>query len=163
MRQTALFVLLSSTAALGCQSPSNASEPTSRPAAAPTVTAPVSTASVPAPAAPYTVRIVPGDAAVGKPATSLVEVTPGPGFHMNKDFPTKLRLTPAPGVTLGKNELLKEDAELSDEQLRFSVAFTSTTAGQTTLSALCDFSICNDTTCKLIRDEKLAWDVDVKP
>ncbi|MSP73730.1 MAG: hypothetical protein EXR76_16475 [Myxococcales bacterium] len=163
MRQTAVFVLLSSAAALGCQSTSKASEPTARPAAAPAVTAPVSAASVPAPAAPYTVRIVPGDAAVAKPATSLIEVTPGPGFHMNKDFPTRLRLTAAPGVTLGKNELLKEDAELSDEQLRFSVAFTATTAGQTTLSALGDFSICNDTTCKLIRDEKLAWDVDVKP
>ena len=110
----------------------------------------------------YTVRIVAGDAKAGQAGKSVVEVTPAAGFHMNLEFPVRLRVTPPTGLTLGKADLSKEDAELTEAALRFSVPFTATAAGKVSLEALGDFSVCNDTTCKLIRDEKLAWDVDVK-
>ena len=119
--------------------------------------------AAPAAAQPYTVRIVPGDASAGKGATSVIEVSPAAGYHMNKEFPARLRVTPPTGVTVAKPDLSKEDAELNETMLRFSVAFNAAAAGKVTLAGLGDFSVCNDTTCKLIRDEKLSWDVDVKP
>jgi hypothetical protein len=111
----------------------------------------------------YTVRIIPGDATAGKAGKSVIEVTPSTGFHMNLEFPARLRVTPPNGLALAKAELGKEDAELTDAVLRFTVPFTASAAGKVSVAALGDFSVCNDTTCKLIRDEKLAWDVDVKP
>ena len=72
-------------------------------------------------------------------------------------------MSPTPGVTLTKPDLSKEDAELTDDLLRFSVPFSAAGAGKVSLAGLGDFSVCNDSTCKLIRDEKLSWDVDVKP
>ena len=159
-------VALSALAA--CQSSPATSAPAApasvAPSAAPTPAAPTSAAlaTQAATAQSYTVRIVAGDAKAGQAGKSVVEVTPAAGFHMNLEFPVRLRVTPPTGLTLGKADLSKEDAELTEAALRFSVPFTATAAGKVSLEALGDFSVCNDTTCKLIRDEKLAWDVDVK-
>lgn len=160
---TALVALSLVTACQSAQSTppaAVASTPGSTTAAAP---ATVAAAPTSAAAQPYTVRIVPGDAAAGKAGKSVIEVTPSTGFHMNLEFPARLRVTPPNGLALAKAELGKEDAELTDAVLRFTVPFTAAAAGKVSVDALGDFSVCNDTTCKLIRDEKLAWDVDVKP
>ena len=150
-----------------CQGAPEAAKPgpaTASPAAsgAASQATPANKPTTPAPQ-PYTVRIVPGDASAGKAATSVIEVRPAQGFHMNQEFPTRLRVTPPVGVTVARPELTKSDAEVTDELLRFSVGFNAAAAGKVTLAGLGDFSVCNDSTCKLIRDEKLSWDVDVKP
>jgi hypothetical protein len=165
---SSVSLCLAVSALTACQSspaPSAPEAASSAPTAAtPTPAAPASAAPATqaATAQPYTVRIVAGDAKAGQAGKSVVEVTPAAGFHMNLEFPVRLRVTPPTGLTLGKADLSKEDAELTEAALRFSVPFTATAAGKVSLEALGDFSVCNDTTCKLIRDEKLAWDVDVK-
>lgn len=165
---SSVSLCLAVSALTACQSspaPSAPEAASSAPTAAtPTPAAPASAAPATqaATAQPYTVRIVAGDAKAGQAGKSVVEVTPAAGFHMNLEFPVRLRVTPPTGLTLGKADLSKEDAELSEAALRFSVPFTAAAAGKVSLEALGDFSVCNDTTCKLIRDEKLAWDVDVK-
>jgi hypothetical protein len=161
---TAACVFATSFACQGTPEARKPEAPATQPAAAsakPSI-APASAAAVPQ-AAPYTIHIAAGNAAAGKPATSVIEVRPATGFHMNLEFPARLRVSPAAGVTVTKADLAKEDAELTNELLRFSVAFSAAAAGKVTLAGLGDFSVCNDTTCKLIRDEKLSWDVDVKP
>ena len=123
-----------------------------------TKTAPESKAPV---EAQYTVRIIPGDAAAGTAAASVVEVKPTPGYKMNTEFPVQIKQLSAPdGVTLPKETLASADAELSEKMLRFTVPFTATKAGQIDLAGLADF--CNERACKLIRDEKVAWQVTVK-
>jgi hypothetical protein len=161
---TAVCVLATSFACQGTPEARKPEVPASQPAAASAAAsvAPASAAAAPQ-SAPYTIHIAAGSAAAGKPATSVIEVRPAPGFHMNQEFPARLRVSPAAGVTVTKPDLAKEDAELTNEMLRFSVAFSAAAAGKVTLAGLGDFSVCNDTTCKLIRDEKLSWDVDVKP
>jgi hypothetical protein len=152
---------------LACQGAPEAAKPVAPAAPSAATPAPSAAASAaaatPSAAAPYTVHIAPGAAVAGKPATSVIEVRPAPGFHMNLEFPARLRVTPPAGVTVTKPDLTKDDAELTEAHLRFSVAFSAGAAGKATLAGLGDFSVCNDTTCKLIRDEKLSWDVDVKP
>ncbi len=114
------------------------------------------------PAESYMVRIVPGDAKAGQSGTSVVEVTPSPGYKINLEFPSRLRLEPTAGVKPAKEQFGKEDAEVTEKVLRFNVAFTPASAGKLKMAGTADFSVCNDSTCKLIRDEKLAWEVDVK-
>lgn len=131
--------------------------------AAPTP-APAAAAKKPAaePEKTYKVRIVPGDAKAGAEAKSIVEVTPLPGYKMNKEFPSKLRMGSAEGVTTPKSEYSKADAEVTEQILRFKVAFTAAKAGKVNLNGSADFSVCNESACKLIRDEKLAWEVAVR-
>lgn len=113
--------------------------------------------------AQYTVRIIPGSATAGAAASSVVEVTPKPGYKMNKDFPVQIKQLKAPdGVALPKPTLAVADAELSEKLLRFTVPFTAAKAGKIDLAGLADFSVCNERACKLIRDEKVAWQVEVK-
>ncbi len=110
----------------------------------------------------YTVRIIPGEAKAGALATSIVEVTPSKGYKMNLEFPSRLTLEPVAGVKPAKEKLGKEDAEVTEKALRFKVAYTPASAGKLNMTGSTDFSVCNETTCQLIRDEKLAWEVDVK-
>lgn len=159
---TAVCMLATSFACQGTPEARKPEAPASK-AAAPTTQAAAPTTAAAPQAAPYTIRIAAGEAAAGKPATSVIEVRPAPGFHMNLEFPARLRVSPTPGVTLTKADLTKDDAELTAELLRFSVPFNAAAAGKVSLAGLGDFSVCNDSTCKLIRDEKLSWDVDVKP
>lgn len=111
---------------------------------------------------PYTIRIVPGDTAAGKPSTSVVEVTPTAGYKMNIEFPVKLKVSDVKGVAIPKREFVRGDAELDEKALRFSIAFTPETPGQVSMAGTTDFSVCNDSTCKLFRGEELAWEVAVK-
>lgn len=162
----ALPVLLVSIFALACAgetSKPEAKAPKSAAAksAAAAQAAPASKAATAEPQ--YTVRIIPGDATAGAEAKSVVEVTPKPGYKMNKDFPAQMKQIKGPdGVTLAKDTLSVGDAELSEKMLRFTVPFTAAKAGQVDLAGLCDFSVCNERACKLIRDEKVAWQVAVK-
>lgn len=162
---TAVCVLATSFACQGTPEARKPEAPATQAAAATAApsAAPATAAAAAPQSAPYTIHIAAGSAAAGKPATSVIEVRPAPGFHMNLEFPARLRVSPAAGITVTKPDLAKEDAELTNEMLRFSVAFSAAAAGKVTLAGLGDFSVCNDTTCKLIRDEKLSWDVDVKP
>ncbi|MEZ4466766.1 MAG: hypothetical protein R3F43_20540 [bacterium] len=110
----------------------------------------------------YSVRVVPGDAKAGEDAKSVIEVTAAPGFHMNAEFPSRVKALNCTGATLAKAELGPEDAEVTEQVLRFTVPFKADAAGQVSLAGAADFSVCNDRTCKLIRDEKVAWAVEVK-
>ena len=110
----------------------------------------------------YKVRIVPGEAKAGAEASSIVEVTPLLGYKMNKEFPSKLRMSQTEGVTAPKSEYTKADAEITEQILRFKVAFTAAETGKINLNGSADFSVCNEKACKLIRDERLAWEVAVR-
>ncbi len=161
MRRLCISSLLLFVTAFACQR-----EPAAREGAAGPAPGPAGTEAVARPAAAgasaYTVRIVPGEATAGQPATSVIEVSPAPGFKINQEFPAKLKLSKTEGVAPVKTELGLDDAEISDKSLRFSVRFTPANAGKVALAGAADFSVCNDTTCKLIRDEQLSWEVQVK-
>ncbi len=89
-------------------------------------------------------------------------MTPGPGFKMNKDYPSRVRLEEGTHAKPAKAEYKKGDAEITDAALRFTVDFTPNAAGKCELKGAADFSVCNDKSCKLIRGEALAWQVEVK-
>ncbi len=165
----ALFGLTGFGLTVGCDKPAEKTPATSEAAPvaaekAPTAAAEKAPTPAPAPAAAqtYKIKITPGDAEAGKQATSVIEVTPMPGYKMNKDFPSKLAVAPADGVTLAKTAFENDDAQLTEEALRFEVPFTAAAAGKLDLAGSADFSVCNENACKLIRDEKLAWQIAVR-
>ncbi|MCE9571924.1 MAG: hypothetical protein K8W52_02090 [Deltaproteobacteria bacterium] len=90
----------------------------------------------------------PTGAKAGAEAVAHVEVTPGSGYHVNEDFPTKLVIDPAEGVTVAKAEQAKDDAQIfTSKKLAFDVKLTPTKAGTFNLGGTLKFAVCTETTC----------------
>ncbi|MFO0577880.1 MAG: protein-disulfide reductase DsbD family protein [Polyangia bacterium] len=96
---------------------------------------------------PYTLTLNKVTAQKGQPATATVLIKPAAGYHINKDFPTTLKLTPPADVKLDKAQLAKEDATLSEKEGSFQVKLTASAAGSKKIPGELRFAVCTDTTC----------------
>ncbi len=96
---------------------------------------------------PYTITVAPVKAKAGQPATASVVIKPAAGFHMNKEFPTSLKLKPPEGVTVAKASLNKGDAKLDEQEARFEVVATAATAGRKEIPGDLRFAVCSSTSC----------------
>jgi hypothetical protein len=91
-----------------------------------------------------------------------VNVVPGTGWKMNKEFPLKLQVKAPEGVTLAKDKQSLEDAEkFEDKGATFAVKFKADSPGQKSFEADFRFAVCTDATCDPKR-QTLAWVVDVQ-
>ena len=111
---------------------------------------------------------VPADAKSGAETTAKVTVTPGTGYHVNVEYPTKLTFEPADGVKVAKPELdaggskKQGDAETLDEkQLVFAVKLTPTSSGTFTVKGNFKFAVCDKDQC-LPKRETIAIQVAAK-
>jgi hypothetical protein len=99
---------------------------------------------------------VPANVASGAEAIASVKVTPGAGYKVNEEYPTKLTLQPTDGVTTAKAVLLKGDAAKFDQhELAFNVKLTPTKAGTYTVNGTLAFAVCTEATCDP-KTEKIA-------
>ena len=95
----------------------------------------------------------------GAECVAHVTVTPGSGYHVNQEFPTKLVVTPPDGVTIAKAEQHKEDAAaFSENKLQFDVKMTPSKAGTYKVAALLKFAVCTESSCDPKKRE-IAFDV----
>ncbi|MCG8419340.1 MAG: hypothetical protein MJE77_15515 [Proteobacteria bacterium] len=89
-------------------------------------------------------------------------VVPKKGWKMNKEFPTKLQVTPPDGVTVAKvKQTIKDAVRFEDKGATFAVNFTADSVGKKSFSAKFKFAVCTDATCDPKKHE-LTWVVDVK-
>ncbi len=96
----------------------------------------------------YQVEAVAVTGAPGAETVARVVVRPGKGFHMNKDYPTKLSLELPAGVTSAKAVLEPADAEaFDDNQLAFAVKLTPASAGDYSIPGTLKFAVCTESTC----------------
>lgn len=97
----------------------------------------------------------------GQEAIAHVRVHPTAPWHMNLDFPVKLRLQAPADVELEAPILRKDDAQRYDDQaLEFSVLFTPQARGPHKIQAELDFAVCGDASCGPITESiELAFDV----
>jgi hypothetical protein len=96
----------------------------------------------------YTVTINAAPAKAGTKAVAALEIKPGPGFHMNKEYPTSLKLTPPDGVTLEKQKLVAKDASKWEEAGgRFDVAYTAKQPGKKVVTGELSFAVCSANSC----------------
>lgn len=97
---------------------------------------------------------VPADAKAGAEVEAKILVTPGSGYHINKEFPIKLTLTKADGVALAKEQLTaggssgsKGDADtLEESKLALTVKLTPQ-AGSHTITGTFKFAVCDKDSC----------------
>ncbi|MSP59435.1 MAG: hypothetical protein EXR72_03670 [Myxococcales bacterium] len=118
-------------------------------------------ASAGEPAASFSIVAAQVVAKVGQAAVAQVVIKAAPGYHLNKDFPTSLKLDPTAGIDLPKPKLLKADAKLSEMEGSFDVALTAREAGKKTIAGVLAFAVCTATTCDPQR-VKVAIAVDAR-
>ena len=102
-----------------------------------------------------TLTIGKGEAAAGSEATIAITVKPASGYHVSKNYPTKLTLVPPDGVKVAKAEMsaggrdeAKGDAdELSEQLLAFSVKATAAKAGSYEIKGTFKFGVCDKDSC----------------
>jgi hypothetical protein len=114
--------------------------------------------------AAYTVKVEAPSAPVKKAekAKARIHITPGSGYHMNKDYPTSITVAPPAGVTLEKAKLTAKDAaKFEDAGADFDVVFTAADAGKKDFTGEIKFAVCSANSCDPKR-EKLAFSVEVK-
>lgn len=97
-------------------------------------------------------------AAVKVASLAHVEVTisAGPGYKVNEEYPTKLKITAAPEVEFPKLLLKKTDGKFSNKSRTFTlrVPFKVKKSGKFPFQGLLKFSVCDASRC-LIEKQKL--------
>lgn len=96
---------------------------------------------------PFTVTAAAVTAKRGAPATAKVVFKPAGGFHLNKDFPTSLKLQAPTGVTMARTSFNQADAQLSDNEGVFAIALTPNEPGKKVITGTLNFAVCTDNTC----------------
>ncbi len=110
----------------------------------------------------YTVDVeLPPDAVRGEATIARVRVAPKAPWHMNLEYPAKLRLDAPEDVQLDADLLVKADAErYDDDALVFSVLFTPSKGGARTIAAEVDFAVCGSDSCGPVTESvELAFEV----
>jgi hypothetical protein len=110
----------------------------------------------PSPAADDTYQVTHTDAtvAVGAKTKASVTVSAQKGWHLNAEAPLTLKMTPAPGVALDKNKLVRGDLALSsDSTARFDVAVIPSEPGKQAIEAELSFVLCQEEACRPIKEK----------
>lgn len=89
-----------------------------------------------------------GPYAVGAPGTFEVRLTPRGEYHVNRNYPWSVTVTPPAAVLVPTATFdAATAAEMTDTIARFVVPFTPTAAGSHAVTAAVDFGICREEAC----------------
>ncbi len=111
---------------------------------------------------PFALQIDAPAAKVGAAAQAHIKLTPNAGYHVNKEFPTSLKLVPPAGVDLPKPTLTAKDGvRVSENGADADVTYTAKEAGKKIFSGVFSFAVCSAANCAPQR-EKVSFTVDVK-
>lgn len=108
----------------------------------------------------YELKIDAPKAKKAQKGVAKIHITPGAGFHVNKDYPTSVSIVPA-GCTVEKPKQTAADAvSLTEKSADFDVSFTCNAAGKQTFTGEMKFAVCSANSCDP-KKEKLSFTVDV--
>jgi hypothetical protein len=142
-RQILVLALAAFLAACPNSSQTKGDKPSPVPGPAPAPAAPAADAGVKAEGQGFTLEVqAPAEGAVGAAVTAQVILHSRDGYHVNKDYPIELTVTPAAGVEVAKTSLEAADGKIEEAQASFPVAMTAKDAGAKKMGAALDFGIC---------------------
>ena len=110
----------------------------------------------------FTISVDAPAAKVGAPTSVKVRIKPGAGRHINKDYPTSVKITAPGGVDLPKASISAKDAgKVEEAEAWIDVAYTAKVAGKKSFTGTVSFAVCTATSCDP-RKAPVNFDVDVK-
>ncbi len=103
----------------------------------------------------YSTAATPDELVANEKTTVVLSLLPGSGFHWNDEYPAKFALKAPAGVTLDKTEFSfkKKEIAVSQKSAQLEIPVTLAAAGEQAIEFKGSFSVCNDTSCKIMRDE----------
>jgi hypothetical protein len=110
----------------------------------------------------YDLKIDSKAAKASTKSVASLKITPKGEFHVNVDYPVKLKLVAPAGVTLEKETQVAKDATtFTKDAAEFKVAFTADSPGKKSFTGELKFAVCTEKDCHP-QVEKVAFEVDVK-
>jgi hypothetical protein len=111
----------------------------------------------------YLLKVEAPPAKKGQKSVAKIRITPGAGYHMNKEYPTSLVLSTVPaGVSVDKmKQTLKDAAKWEEAGGEFDVAYTAAEAGKKVVSGEIKFAVCSANTCDP-KKSNVSFEIDVK-
>lgn len=99
----------------------------------------------------------------GQKSLAKIRITPGAGYHMNKEYPASLSLSTVPaGVTIDKaRQTLKDAAKWDEAGGEFDVAYTAAEPGKKVVAGELKFAVCSTNTCDP-KKSTISFEIDVK-
>ena len=107
----------------------------------------------------FSVKIDAPAAQKAKKGVAKIHITPGPGFHMNKEFPAAAKVMAPAGVTVDKDKV--PPSKVEEAGMDFEVGYTANEAGKKTFTGELKFAVCSANSCDP-KKEALNFTVDVK-
>ena len=98
---------------------------------------------------------------VGKAGLVLLELKAKSPHHVNQEYPHKLKLNPADGITFPNSILARDAMSLEPMAVSLKVPFTPTRSGTLTISGEFAFSLCTADRC-LIEKRALSTEIRVQ-
>lgn len=94
----------------------------------------------------------------GEEATVRLEIAAGDGLKVNHEYPSwSFEVDEAQGLELEKKSFRREDFSLTDAGARAEATVRGEAPGEATISGTANFSVCNDETCHILRDEDVRF------
>ena len=111
----------------------------------------------------YVLKVDAPPAKKGQKAVAKIHITPGAGYHMNKEYPTSLVLSAVPaGVTIDKvKQTMKDAAKWDETGGEFDVAYTAAQPGKQIVAGELKFAVCSANTCDP-KKSNVSFEIDVK-
>lgn len=112
----------------------------------------------------FVIDAQPAEAKVGDKSSFKVTIKPGTGYKWNENFPAAFKIvTEQPkSVVFQRRDFDKSAFQTEAKHANLSVPFDAKAANEETIDATATFSVCNDETCLIYRNEKVAMQVKVR-
>lgn len=103
----------------------------------------------------YLVSLTPDQVPVDEKQTVVITLSPGSGYKWNDEYPASFSLKGPEALEFEKAEFAarKKELDISKEAARISVPLTVRSSGDQKIEVKGNFSVCNKTSCKIMRNE----------
>jgi len=105
----------------------------------------------------YEAVIAPTEVGLNEKASVVVSLTAGSGYHWNDEYPASFKVSAGETVGIEKADfsVKTKDIEVTREAARMTVPMVVKAAGVQELLVKGSFSVCNETSCKIMRNEEI--------
>jgi hypothetical protein len=107
----------------------------------------------------YNVKVEAPPAQKAHKGTARIHITPGAGYHVNKEYPASAKVVAPAGVTLDKDKV--PPSSVQEAALDFEIPYTPNEAGKKTFTGELKFAVCSANSCDP-KKEPLNFTIDVK-
>ena len=111
----------------------------------------------------FDTEVRPANLSVGEPTEVTFVLRAGEGLKTNRDYPSwSLELTTPSGIKLADESFSGQEITLADREATLTTKVTARKVGRVAIDGVANFSVCNDQTCHILRDESVRFTVQAE-